>query len=613
MSTPRYSVGIDLGTTHCVLSYLDLHSSDEQALPTVLAIPQLIEPGVIEARQQLASFVYLPHTAEIAEGSSSLPWTAKADFLLGEVARFLGGKTPIRLVSSAKSWLGHKGMDSKQAILPSEAPEDVERISPFTASSAYLQHLSAAWNFQFPDYPLQSQQLTITVPASFDPAAREMTIDAARAVGLGHAALLEEPQAALYSWIESNHANWREQVAVGDVILVVDIGGGTSDFSLIAVTEEQGNLQLTRVAVGDHILLGGDNMDLALAYTVKAKLEAQTNKRLEGWQLQALTHACRAAKENLLNQPELEQMPLVIAGRGSSLIGGSLRSELTREELNRVLVEGFLPRVTVNEAAISRSRSGLRSTGLDYAQDAAISRHLAGFLSRQAAAANNLPGFKSGENASFLHPSCVLFNGGVLKASMLSERLLAQLNLWLSAEGAAPVRLLEGTDLDLAVARGASYFGYVRQGKGVRIKGGLSAAYYVGVETAMPAVPGLAPEIEALCIAPMGLEEGSQIELPNEEFGLIIGEPVKFRFFGSKTRRDDQAGTRLDYWTDAELEELDEIEISLPESGYQAGEVIPVHLSVLASEVGTLELQAISRRDGQRWKIEFDARLAELI
>lgn len=613
MSNPRYSVGIDLGTTHCVLSYLDLHSPEEQALPTVLAIPQLIEPGVIEARQQLASFVYLPHAVEIAEGSSTLPWTAKAEYLLGDVARFLGAKTPIRLVSSAKSWLGHKGMDSRQPILPSEAPEDVERISPFTASAAYLQHLTAAWNFQFPEHPLQDQQVTITVPASFDPAAREMTIDAARSASLAHASLLEEPQAALYSWIESNHANWRELVKVGDVILVVDIGGGTSDFSLIAVTEEQGNLQLTRVAVGDHILLGGDNMDLALAYTVKAKIESQIGKRLEGWQLQSLTHACRSAKESLFNQPELQQIPIVIAGRGSSLIGGSLRSELTREELTRVLVEGFLPQVDVSEVAISRPRSGLRSTGLDYAQDAAITRHLAGFLSRQASAARDLPGFTDGNHASFLQPSCVLFNGGVLKASILAQRLLTQLNLWLNTAGAEPARLLAGTDLDLAVARGASYFGYVRQGKGVRIKGGLAAAYYVGVETAMPAVPGLAPEIEALCIAPMGLEEGSQIELPNEEFGLIIGEPVKFRFFGSKTRRDDSAGMRLEYWNDDELEELDEIEISLPESGYQAGEVIPVHLSVLASEVGTLELQAISRRDGQRWKIEFDARLAELI
>lgn len=610
MSENRYSVGIDLGTTHCVISYLDLKSADDQVQPTVLAIPQLIEPGVIEARSQLPSFVYLPHAAEIPEGATALPWVGRAEYLLGEVARFLGAKTPVRLVASAKSWLGHKGMDAKQAILPSDAPDDIERISPFTASRAYLQHLNAAWNSQFPEFPLQQQSLTLTVPASFDPAARDMTLEAARTAGLGHAVLLEEPQATLYSWIETHFTDWRNQVTVGDVILVVDIGGGTSDFSLIAVTEEHGNLQLSRIAVGDHILLGGDNMDLALAYTVKAKLEAQSGKRLEAWQLQALTHASRAAKESLLNQADLQQVPLLIAGRGSSLIGGTLRSELTRDELTRVLVDGFMPQVAVNEPVLVRSRSGLRSTGLDYAQDAAITRHLANFLTRQRDASTTAG---QAANVSFLHPSCVLFNGGVLKAPQLADRLLSQLNQWLMAENAAPVRVLSGTDLDLAVARGASYFGYVRQGKGVRIKGGLAAAYYVGVETAMPAVPGLAPEIEALCIAPMGLEEGSLIELPNEEFGLIIGEPVKFRFFGSKVRRDDTAGLRLDYWRDDELEELDEIEMHLPEDGYAPGEVIPVHLTVLATEVGTLALQAVSRRDGKRWKIEFDARLAELI
>lgn len=613
MSTARYAVGIDLGTTHCVLSYLDLTSADEQALPTVLAIPQLIEPGLIESRTQLASFVYLPHQAEISEGATALPWTAKAEHLVGEVARHLGSKTPIRLVASAKSWLCHNGIDCKQPVLPSEAPEDVSRISPFTASQAYLQHLCDAWNHQFPEHRLQEQNLTITVPASFDPAARELTVEAARSVGLGQAMLLEEPQAALYSWIESNHDGWRDQVTVGDVILVVDIGGGTTDLSLIAVTEQDGNLQLTRVAVGDHILLGGDNMDLALAYTVKAKLETQSGKRLEPWQIQSLTHACRVAKEKLFIQPELDNIPLVIAGRGSSLIGGTLRSELNREELNRVLVDGFLPVVSISDQPVSRARSGLRSTGLVYAQDAAITRHLAGFLSRQLGAAQDLPGIASAEQASFLHPTCVLFNGGVLKANSLSERLLQTLNQWLANEQAPAVRQLQGIDLDLAVARGAAYYGFVRQGKGVRIKGGLAAAYYVGVETAMPAVPGLPPEIEALCIAPLGMEEGASLELPNEEFGLVIGEPVKFRFFGSKTRREDEAGTRLDFWAEDELDELDEIEITLPESGHQPGEVIPVHLSVTASEVGTLELQAISRRDGQRWKIEFDTRLAELI
>lgn len=608
---PRYSVGIDLGTTHCVLSYVDLSIGEDLPPLTVLGIPQLISPGIIEDKAQLPSFLYLPHSAEIAEGSTALPWTGKPDHLVGEVARNLGSKTPIRLVGSAKSWLCHAGVDCKQPILPAEAPDDVQRVSPFEASKAYLQHLRDAWNHRFPEHPLQRQDLTITVPASFDPAARELTVEAARTAGLGQAVLLEEPQAALYSWIENSEGDWRNHVSVGDVILVVDVGGGTTDLSLIAVTEEHGNLQLTRVAVGDHILLGGDNMDLAMAYTVKAKLEQDGGKRLESWQLQALTHACREAKEKLFNQPELESMPLVIASRGSSLIGGTLRSELTREELNRVLVEGFLPVVGIGDKPVSRARSGLRSAGLPYAQDAAITRHLAAFLSRQMHATAELKDVNLPEHAGFLHPTGVLFNGGVLKAKILADRLMQVLNSWLQAEHAPEARLLQGADLDLAVARGAAYYGHVRKGKGVRIKGGTASAYYVGVESAMPAVPGLPPEIEALCIAPFGMEEGSEQALPNDEFGLVIGEPVRFRFFGSKTRREDVVGARLEHWNEDELEELDEIEITLPEEGHNSGEVVPVYLSSAVTEVGTLELRAVSRRDQQHWKIEFDVRAGE--
>lgn len=611
MSNPaRYSVGIDLGTTHCVLSYVDLTAADDQVVLTVMAVPQLTSPGTIEEKAQLPSFTYLAHPAEIGEGETSLPWTAKPEHLVGEIARNMGSKTPIRLVASAKSWLCHAGVDCKQAILPAEAPEDVQRISPFAATKAYLQHLRDAWNHQFPDYPLQQQDVTITVPASFDPAARELTVEAARHVGLGQAVLLEEPQAALYSWIEKSEGDWRNHVKVGDVILVVDVGGGTTDLSLIAVTEQDGNLQLTRVAVGDHILLGGDNMDLALAYTVKAKLEQESQKKLESWQLQALTHGCREAKEKLFNQPDLVSMPLVVASRGSSLIGGTLRTELTRDELNQILVEGFLPRVAADDKPVVRPRSGLRSAGLPYAQDAGITRHLAAFLSRQKDATMEL-GHTPAENASFLHPTAVLFNGGVLKAGVLADRLMAILNGWLQGEQAPEARLLQGADLDLAVARGAAYYGFVRQGKGVRIKGGTAASYYVGVESAMPAVPGLPPEIEALCIAPFGMEEGTEQELPNDEFGLIIGEPVRFRFFGSKTRREDPVGARLESWNADELEELDEIEITLPEEGGSAGEIVPVHLSSAVTEVGTLELRAVSNRDGKRWKIEFDVRAGE--
>jgi hypothetical protein len=611
MSAARYAVGLDLGTTHCVLSSIDLTLADDTPEVTVFALPQLVAPGELQALSQLPSFLYLAHAAELVEGASSLPWNAQPPFLVGEVARQLGSKTPIRLVSSAKSWLCHSGVDCKQALLPVDAPDDIVKVSPFTATQAYLQHISDAWNHAHLEDPLHQQALTITVPASFDPAARDLTVEAAHSVGLQQAILLEEPQAALYSWIENSEGDWRNHVSVGDVILVVDVGGGTTDLSLIAVTEEQGNLQLTRVAVGEHILLGGDNMDLALAYTVRAKIEADSGKRLEPWQVQALGHGCRHAKEQLFSNPDLNSVPLVVASRGSSLFGGTLRSDLTRDELYRVLIEGFLPVVASSDKPMVKPRGGLRSVGLPYAQDAAITRHLAGFLSKQRDAAVELTGLSLPEQAGFLHPTALLFNGGVFKATPLAERLLAVLNQWLSEESAAPARVLAGADLDLAVARGAAYYGYVRQGKGVRIKGGTAAAYYVGVESAMPAVPGLPPEIEALCIAPFGMEEGSEQVLPNAEFGLVVGEPVRFRFFASKTRRDDAVGLRLETWSDDALQELDEIEVTLPEEGRQSGEVVPVQLSAAVSDIGTLELRAISRRDQQQWKIEFDVRHSE--
>ncbi|MBZ4202480.1 MAG: Hsp70 family protein [Methylovulum sp.] len=606
----HFCVGIDLGTTHCVLSYAQLDDNLDEFTQQVMAIPQLSAPGMVENSHQLPSFLYQAHDSELPEGSVMLPWTARPHFLVGEIARNLGSKTPIRLVSSAKSWLCHAGVDCKSAILPMDAPEEVIRVSPFQATVAYLQHLSDAWHYKFPNAPLAEQELVITVPASFDPAARELTIEAAREVGLHHAILLEEPQAAVYSWIEKSQGEWRKQTQCGDVILVVDIGGGTTDLSLIAVTQQHGTLELTRVAVGDHILLGGDNMDLALAYTVKAKVE-QSGQRLPPWQVNALTHSCREAKEKLFTDSSIDTVPIVVANRGSSLVGGSLRTELTREEVERVLVEGFLPKVTAAERPVLRPRSGLRSAGLPYAQDAGITRHLAAFLAKQQHATQDLSDITLPEHASFLHPTAVLFNGGVLKAEALAERLMIVLNSWLVAEGAPEARLLSGAELDLAVARGAAYYGFVRKGKGVRIKGGTAASYYVGVESAMPAVPGLPPELEALCIAPFGMEEGTQEELPDDEFGLVIGEPVRFRFFASTTRRDDFVGMRLDYWTDEELAELAEIEIILPVDNHRAGDVVPVHLCAAVTEVGTLELNAVSQRGEGRWKIEFDVRAGE--
>ncbi|MEI6268304.1 MAG: Hsp70 family protein [Methylococcaceae bacterium] len=611
LTVKRFSVGIDLGTTHCVLSYADITDIDDgEFSQQVMAIPQLTSPGVVEDSFQLPSFLYQAHEAELAEGSTSLPWTIKPDYLVGEIARNLGSKTPIRLVSSAKSWLCHAGVDCKSPILPADAPEEVERISPFQATTAYLQHISDAWQSLHPDAPLAEQDLVITVPASFDPAARELTVESARAVGLDQAILLEEPQAALYSWIEKSQGDWRKQATCGDIILVIDVGGGTTDLSLIAVTEKDGNLELTRVAVGDHILLGGDNMDLALAYTVKAKLE-KDGKRLEPWQIQALTHSCRDAKEKIFNSHDIDNIPLVVASRGSSFMAGNLRTELTREEVNSVLVEGFLPKVAVSDRPVSRTRTGLRTTGLPYAQDAGITRHLAAFLAKQQNATDDLKDINLPEHATFLHPTAVLFNGGVLKANALAERLMDVLNSWLIAEQAPEARLLAGADLDLAVARGAAYYGFVRKGKGVRIKGGTAAAYYVSIESSMPAVPGMAPDIVALCIAPFGMEEGTREELPEDEFGLVVGEPVRFRFFASTTRRDDKVGARLNYWTNEELSELDELDVTLPEEGRRSGEIVPVHLCAAVTEVGTLELQAVSLKDSSRWKIEFDVRAGD--
>lgn len=604
----RFSVGIDLGTTHCVVSYAEI--ADTEVPQQVMAIPQLTLPGTVEDSFQLPSFLYQAHEAELAIGSTSLPWTLKPDYLVGEIARNLGSKTPIRLVSSAKSWLCHAGVDCKSPILPVNAPEEVERISPFQATTAYLQHIRDAWQTLHPSSPLDKQDLVITVPASFDPAARELTVEAARVVGLEQAILLEEPQAALYSWIEKNQSNWRSQVTCGDIILVIDVGGGTTDLSLIAVTEKEGNLELIRVAVGDHILLGGDNMDLALAYTVKAKLEKE-GKRIEPWQLQALTHSCRDAKEKIFNNVTIDTIPIVVASRGSSLMSGNLRTELTREEVTNVLVEGFFPKVAITDRPANQTRVGLRASGLPYAQDAAISRHLAAFLAKQQNATDELKDVNLPEHATFLHPTAVLFNGGVLKAKQLADRLMEVLNSWLIAEQAPEARLLAGADLDLAVARGAAYYGLVRKGKGVRIKGGTAAAYYVGIESAMPAVPGLAPAIVALCIAPFGMEEGTSEELPNNEFGLVVGEPVRFRFFASTSRREDKVGARLDYWTNDELAELAELDMTLSDEGRRPGEIVPVHLCAAVTEVGTLELQAVSQKDSGRWKIEFDVRAGE--
>ncbi|EKM27693.1 Hsp70 family protein [Vibrio sp. HENC-03] len=624
--TPKFSVGIDLGTTHCVMSFVDTH--DEDARVEVMPIPQLTAPGTVETRSQLGSFLYQPHEHEMNPQSRVLPWSSEPKALVGAIARNLGSKTPIRLVASAKSWLCHAGVNRRDAFLPAGSPEEVEKVSPLRATELYLEHLKDAWNHTNPNHNLADQDVTITVPASFDPAARDLTAEAARNVGFVHLTLLEEPQAALYNWIDNSNDKWRDEVEVGDIVLVVDIGGGTTDLSLVEVTEDDGNLTLNRIAVGEHILLGGDNMDLALAYRLKMKL-AQEGKELQPWQVQAMTHACRDAKEALLNDSELQSVPIVVPSRGSKLLGATLKTELTQEEVQQTLVDGFFPQVAITDHPVQRNRGALTQMGLPYAQDAGITRHIAAFLSKQAnalsasgngaeAAAQDfnpfanmpgMPGADATQSADFIKPTAILFNGGVLKSKLLATRLEDTINEWLIEADTEMAKRLTGVDLDLAVASGAAYYGSVRRGQGVRIRGGIASAYYVGIESAMPAIPGMAPPMEALCVAPFGMEEGSSVDVPSQEFGLIIGQPVNFQFFGSTVRRDDLAGTHLDYWAPEELEELPEIQVTLPVSeGRREGEVVPVTLASRVTELGTLYLEAIAADNGQKWHVEFDVR-----
>ena len=603
--TAQRAVGIDLGTTHTALAFVE---RDEPALTRVFEVPQLVAEGALAARELLPSFLYVAHESERA---LSLPWDGERRFAVGEYARSRGSESPGRVVSSAKSWLSHAGVDRRASLLPLAALADVEKISPVEASFRYLDHLVEAVRATLPELgELGEHEVVLTVPASFDAAARDLTVEAALAAGLDNVTLLEEPQAALYAWIESAGDGFRQQLSPGDLVLVIDVGGGTTDFSAIAALERDGALELRRVAVGDHILLGGDNMDLALAEIVRQKL-AVDGKELDRFQAATLPHLTRTAKEKLFSEPGLGSVPIVISGRGSSLLGSSIRSELTRDELEQTLVEGFFPRCAAAARPLTRVRAALTQLGLPYASDPAITKHLASFLGRQVDATSGIPGFAVPAGRRLLHPTAVLFNGGVVKATPLRARLLETLNGWLEADGGAAVRVLSGEDPDRAVARGAAYYGLVRRGRGLRIRGGTARAYYVGIESPMPAVPGLSPPIHALCVAPFGIEEGSESTLPAHELGVVVGEAVTFRFFGSSTRRNDAPGTVLERWSAGELEELAPIQITLPADGRREGDVVPVRLQAHVTAIGTLKLEAVPLfplRDDERWKVELNVR-----
>ncbi len=600
----KYVIGIDLGTTNSALAYTEI-KSDAGPFDTpdvrLMDVPQLVNPGEVRDEPLLPSSLYVPALADFPAGSLALPWNPEPEFVVGRLAQKRGVENAGRLVVSAKSWLSHSGVDRSAAILPWNAPDGVRKLSPVEASSCYLDHLRRAWDSKMPDAPFAEQQILVTVPASFDAVARELTLQAAERVGFREVTLLEEPQAAFYAWIE-RHKDWRERVKLGDLILVVDIGGGTTDFTLIAVTEHEGELALERMAVGEHILLGGDNMDLALARLIAGQL-AEKGTRIDTLQLHQLWQNCRVAKEKLLEPgAKAKEQPVTILGKGTGLVGGTIKAALRREDIDTVLAEGFFPKVSSSELPLRQRRFGLQEIGLPYAADAAVTKHMAQFLRQQASSVEH-ERVRRGPSG-LAAPTHVLFNGGVLRARLIRDRLIEALDAWLAAEGFSPVQPLTGEDLMHAVSRGAAYYGLARHGRAVRIRGGVPRSYYVGIESAMPAVPGMPAPLKALTVAPFGMEEGTSIQIPNREFGLVVGVPAEFRFFSSAVRKNDAPGAFIEEFGD-DLQELSPMEVHLTSTDGTG--TVPVTFETVVTETGMMQLWCVAR-DGRRWKLEFNVR-----
>lgn len=600
------SLGIDLGTTNCTLAY----SAGEQ--PHVIEIAQVDKPGAVTAHAQMPSAVYISIPAEQSGEAFRLAWGNSPEHVVGRFARERAATAPDRVVLSAKSWLCNAQVDRKEAILPWNSEIAEQKISPFTASSLLLAHMRNAAESVLTNNPkLANVGVVITVPASFDEVARNLTVEAARDAGFEKVSLLEEPLAALYSWIARTGDGWREQISIGDVIVVCDVGGGTADFSLVLVGEQDRELTLERLSVGDHILLGGDNMDLALAYQLRKKLEADGNK-LDTWQFHSLVHEARRVKERIMTQDD-EILPVTLAGRGSSLFSSTLQVEAHRKEVLNLILDGFFPEIDFNELPQSGEEFGLEEFGLPFESEPALTKHLAQFLhnsNEQVAKIEKLPeSVRVAASKNQLMPTAVLFNGGVFKSSLLRERTLKLLNTWSQAEEQNSVRELLGTDVDAAVAEGAAQYGQILlTGEGLRIRAGVPRSYYLGLKQSMPAVPGMQASINGICVVAQGAQEGTDFSLPGQKFSLVTGREVEFRFFSSQQRPDDQVGAVVND-AQSELTESTRLTATLPVvDGQEKTQSVPVELHSKITDVGTLELWMHALNTDDRWKLEFDVR-----
>lgn len=603
MTKASYIIGIDLGTTNCTMAYTPI-LDDNISIPKIeqFPIPQVLQAGMQGVHPSLPSFIYYPLEEELSAKQAAVEWGGSREYSVGTFARDRGSELPARMIASAKSWLCHNGIDRREKLLPLDSEEVKSKISPLEACSEILRHLREAWNYIMPQDDFNRQQIFITVPASFDPSARQLVQEAADRAQYPEIILLEEPQAAFYAWLHNHQDKWRDILKVGDSVLVVDIGGGTTDFSLIGVEEENGNLVLRRQAVGSHLLLGGDNIDLALAYLAKQKLEDQGHT-IDSWQLQGLVHQARKAKELLMSEEAPNSVDITILGRGSKLIGNTLKTNITQKEAQHLLVDGFMPLVGPEERSPIEKLSGIQQIGLPFVKDPRISCQLAKFLSMTGES-------DSADMDRFVVPTAILFNGGTMKSSALRQQMMTLLNQWGKKLKKGSVQELPEADYDYAVSRGAVYYGLARLGQAIRIRGGTSRSYYVGVEEAVPAVPGISPPLRAICIAPFGMEEGAENELLEQEFALVLGEQASFRFFSHATAKlsnglEPVIGTIIKNWKQ-ELTELHPIETMLDKNELD-GKTVRVRLKSKVTELGVLELWCVAD-DGRKWKLEFDIR-----
>jgi molecular chaperone DnaK (HSP70) len=601
----HYIVGIDLGTTHTVVAYAPRKGA-RGGVPAVklLEIEQLVAPGEVAALPLLPSVRYHPARGELAAGELQLPWApaseeAETPVVIGRLARRLGAQVPGRMVTSAKSWLSHTAVDRLAPILPWGAPAEVPKVSPVQASASYLAHVRAAWDAKFPKHPLAQQDIVLTLPASFDEGARTLVLQAAREAGLTALRLLEEPQAAFYDWLFRHRNTLQKELATTQLILVVDVGGGTTDLSLIKVEMADGEPVLTRIGVGNHLMLGGDNMDLALAHLVESRLNSAaaspTAPRLSASALAQLLERCRAAKEQLLAQDAPEQVQVTLLGSGSRLIGSSRSVTLLRDEVEQLIVDGFFPQVQASDCA-KQGRGGIVEFGLPFARDPAITRHIADFLR---------------QHTSHM-PDALLLNGGVFRANALAQRLQTTLESWRGET----LQLLHNDNPDVAVARGAVAYALAQQGFAPKIGGGSARSYFLLLDSAT----GKKHQPRGICILPRGSEPGYEQLLAGRTFALRLGQPVRFHLYSTTTDSADHVPHALGDLLDLDPERfvrLPPIAMVLEAAPAQntcgtalnARQELPVQLSAALTEVGTLEMHCVSLVDsGQRWLLEFDLR-----